>query len=104
MSYQNACEEDLLQSQELTETNQEKSTFQGNVRIRELQPRFYSSDVYGSIIRDAITGYPNEENIRVGDKEENKFYKVIDATGFYNNKDPKTLYYSDFSQYKIYNP
>jgi hypothetical protein len=58
----------------------------------------YGSGQIGSLIRNAVTGqyYP----YRVGNTEEDTFFKVIDAVGRDGRKEPLILYYDSPEQYE----
>ena len=58
----------------------------------------YGSAHRGSLIRNAVTGL--RYDILVGSKEETTLFKVTDATGYNERKDPLTLFYDSPEQYE----
>jgi len=58
----------------------------------------YGSAHRGSLIRNAVTGL--RYDIFVGSKEESTLFKVTDATGYNERKDPLTLFYDSPEQYE----
>ena len=58
----------------------------------------YGSAHRGSLIRNAVTGL--RYDILVGSKEESTLFKVTDATGYNERKDPLTLFYDSPEQYE----
>mgnify|MGYP001216950601 CR=1 FL=1 len=70
-------------------------------------PHYYTSNIQGTKIRNAVTG-ETYENCYVGSFAENKFFKVIDSTGKYDqegnivrgNRNPNKLFFESISQFK----
>ncbi len=67
---------------------------------------YYPSNIVGSKIKHAITG--KEYSFLVGSKDEEKFFRVIDVSGYYNtngkksrgNKIPNKLFFENYNEYK----
>ena len=70
---------------------------------------YYPSNIQGTLIRNAVTG-STYENCFVGSKSENKFFKVIDSTGNYdekgkktrNNVNPNKLFFENYDEFKLF--
>ena len=58
----------------------------------------YGSAHRGSLIRNAVTGL--RYDFFVGSKEESTLFKVNDATGYNERKEPLTLFYDSPEQYE----
>ena len=107
MSYQYETEQDYLDAQfeDTTEEVVQNEDTQNSKRRRKNYSCYPSND-FGTPIRNAITGcyyYNDDEHvIRVGDKEETRFFRVMDATGFNGNKDPNKLYYDCEEDYRTH--
>ena len=67
---------------------------------------YYSSNIVGSTIVNAVTGKPYDK-CYVGSVSEKGFFKVIDVTGYcntegiknYSNRTPNKLFYDSKDQY-----
>ena len=60
----------------------------------------YNTGEFGSFIRNAVTGEVTKH--RVGTKDENQYFKVINATGLDRLHGPLQLYYDSPSQYELH--
>ena len=78
-------------------TTSKKSGESNTLRNHTATTNCYLSNGCRSRIRNARTGA--YYNFYVGDKEETTLFRVIDATGFYGNKDPNKLYYDSPEEY-----
>ena len=58
----------------------------------------HSSNIHGRLIVNAVTGCPfSDLNICVGDREEDIFFRVMDATGY--RGEPSKYYYTNPEEY-----
>ena len=71
------------------------------------QHHYYASNIPGTKIKNAITGF-TYNNCYVGSYSEKNFYRVIDSTGKYNengnrtydNKNPNKLFFESYAEFE----
>lgn len=70
-------------------------------------PYYYPSNIQGTKIKNAITGF-TYHNCYVGSHSEKNFYRVIDSSGKYNelgsktfkNCNPNKLFFESYDEFK----
>jgi hypothetical protein len=100
MSHAYEAEQALIQDESVVDNNKEAVSYYGRKK-RNIPIQIHASNMHGQTIVNAVTGCPfSDMTICVGDKDEDVFFRVIDATGYRGGS--SKYYYTNPEAYMVH--